>query len=239
MSHARSSSSPAPSAVERAYSGGETYRFVQSRHSRSYRSGLLIGSTGTAAARIFSSPSTYRDDHAPCAVSRTILSSTRHRPGPIPPTASTRRQNQKPQSSRKMWPRFEEVVPYAEPRHGRGPEGRVPLNSGVGALGGKGNARCSRLQRTNHPAVPKQARGMAHRWRCCEERIPRMRYERLSRKRACLYLPNRRRFASVWRRAKARLPPQRSSGTKLVRLTTSGIVSVAPTRSFAKSRPQR
>ena len=72
--------------------------------------------------------------------------------------------------SRKVWPRFEEVVPCAEPRHGRGPEGGVPLNSGVGALGGKGNTRCSRLQRTNHPAVPKQARGMAHRWRCCEER---------------------------------------------------------------------
>jgi hypothetical protein len=60
----------------------------------------------------------------------------------------------------KVWPRFEEVVPYAEPRHGRGPEGGVPLNSGVGALGGNGNARCSRLQRTNHPAVPKQTRGM-------------------------------------------------------------------------------
>ena len=58
--------------------------------------------------------------------------------------------------SRKVWPRFEEVVPCAEPRHGRGPEGGVPLNSGVGALGGKGNTRCSRLQRTNHPAVPKQ-----------------------------------------------------------------------------------
>ena len=40
-----------------------------------------------------------------------------------------------------------------------GPEGGVPLNSGVG-LGGKGNARCSRLQRNNHPSVPKQTRGM-------------------------------------------------------------------------------
>ena len=31
----------------------------------------------------------------------------------------------------------------------------------------------------------------------------RMRYVRLSRKRACLYLPNRRRFVSVWSRAYA------------------------------------
>ena len=78
--------------------------------------------------------------------------------------ASTRSQNQNPRQlgwgSLKVWPRFEEVVPCAEPRHGRGPEGGVPLNSGVGALGGKGNARCSRLQRTNHTAVPKQTRGM-------------------------------------------------------------------------------
>ena len=64
-----------------------------------------------------------------------------------------------------------------------------------------------------------------------------MRYARLSRKRTCLCPPNRRRFASVWRRGKARLPPQRSSGNKRVRLTTSGIVSVAPTRSFGKSSP--
>ena len=40
--------------------------------------------------------------------------------------------------SRKVWPRFEEVVPYAEPRHGRGPEGGVPLNSGVGPWGARG-----------------------------------------------------------------------------------------------------
>jgi hypothetical protein len=69
----------------------------------------------------------------------------------------------------------------AEVREGR-PLRRTPPRKGTGgrgsfelrgwALGGKGNARCSRLQRTNHPAVPKQARGMAHRWRCCEERIP-------------------------------------------------------------------
>ena len=58
---------------------------------------------------------------------------------------------------------------------------------------------------------------------------------RLSRKRACLYLPNRRRFVSVWRRAKAHLTPQRSSGNRPMKSTTSGVGSVAPTRSFAES----
>ena len=47
---------------------------------------------------------------------------------------------------------------------------------------------------------------------------------RLSRKRACLYLPNRRRFVSVWRRAKAHLTPQRSSGNRPMKSTTSGVV---------------
>ena len=37
----------------------------------------------------------------------------------------------------------------------------------------------------------------------------------------------------------ARMALQRSSANKLVRLTTSGIVSVAPMRSFGKSCPQR
>ena len=55
-------------------------------------------------------------------------------------------------------------------------------------------------------------------------------------KRACLYLPNRRRFVSVWRRAKAHLTPQRSSGNRPMKSTTSGIgCSVAPARSFAES----
>ena len=42
---------------------------------------------------------------------------------------------------------------------------------------------------------------------------------------------------SVWRRAKARLRPQRSSGNKPMKSTTSGIGSVAPTRSFAAKSP--
>ena len=41
---------------------------------------------------------------------------------------------------------------------------------------------------------------------------------------------------SVWRRAKAHLTPQRSSGNRPMKSTTSGIgCSVAPTRSFAES----
>ena len=38
---------------------------------------------------------------------------------------------------------------------------------------------------------------------------------------------------SVWRRAKAHLTPQRSSGNRPMKSTTSGVGSVAPTRSFA------
>jgi len=38
---------------------------------------------------------------------------------------------------------------------------------------------------------------------------------------------------SVWRRAKAHLTPQRSSGNRPMKSTTSG--PVAPTRSFAES----
>jgi hypothetical protein len=49
---------------------------------------------------------------------------------------------------------------------------------------------------------------------------------------------NRRRFASVWRRAKARLTPQLLSASKPMRSIISGIGSVAPTRSFAKSPQQ-
>ena len=92
--------------------------------------------TGTAAARIFHRRTAmtthparfqgrfYRDPTSPRSHS---------------PDGVYAQPKSKTPSSRKVWPRFEEVIPYAEPRHGRGPEGGVPLNSGVGALGGKGN----------------------------------------------------------------------------------------------------
>ena len=139
--------------------------------------------------------------------------------------------------SRKVWPRFEEVVPYAEPRHGRGPEGGGSFELRGWALGGKGNARCSRLQRTNHPEVPKQTRGMAHRWRCCEERIPgECVNERLSRKRV---------HASISRTGGALSALEKGESTPnaaaLIRQQAHEIddlwdrCSVAPTRSFAVS----
>ena len=86
-----------------------------------YRSGLLKDrlQTGTAAARIFR-------PHR-----RTAMTT-------ISPDGVYAQPKSKTPSSRKVWPRFEEVVPYAEPRHGRGPEGGVPLNSGVGPWGARG-----------------------------------------------------------------------------------------------------
>jgi hypothetical protein len=55
----------------------------------------------------------------------------------------------------------------------------------------------------------------------------------------CPYRLSKTYFANDWRRENPTPALQRSSANKLVRLTTSGIISVAPMRSFGKSRPQR
>ena len=54
---------------------------------------------------------------------------------------------------------------------------------------------------------------------------------------ACPSLPNRRRFASVWSKAKARPLRQRLFDNRSMRSTTSWIGSVAPMRSFRQESP--